>query len=85
MHGKAFGGYYFRNVIEALTASGHRVVVPDQIGWDKSPKPDIHYRKVAVLGHSSTSSSSTPRCRSPVQERSSSRPGGISSASISWR
>jgi pimeloyl-ACP methyl ester carboxylesterase len=43
MHGKAFGGYYFHNVIEALTASGHRVVVPDQIGWGKSPKPDIHY------------------------------------------
>jgi pimeloyl-ACP methyl ester carboxylesterase len=43
MHGKAFGGYYFHNVIEALTASGHRVVVPDQVGWGKSPKPDIHY------------------------------------------
>jgi pimeloyl-ACP methyl ester carboxylesterase len=42
-HGKAFGGYYFRNVIEALTASGYRVVAPDQIGWGKSSKPDIHY------------------------------------------
>jgi pimeloyl-ACP methyl ester carboxylesterase len=43
MHGKAFGGYYFEHVIEALTATGYRVVVPDQIGWGKSPKPDIHY------------------------------------------
>ncbi len=43
MHGKAFGGYYFSNVIEALTGSGYRVVAPDQIGWGKSPKPDIHY------------------------------------------
>jgi pimeloyl-ACP methyl ester carboxylesterase len=43
MHGKAFGGYYFRNVIEALTGSGYRVVAPDQIGWGNSPKPDIHY------------------------------------------
>lgn len=43
MHGKAFGCYYFRNVIEALAGSGYRVVVPDQIGWGKSPKPDIHY------------------------------------------
>jgi pimeloyl-ACP methyl ester carboxylesterase len=43
MHGKAFGGYYFRNVIEALAGAGYRVVVPDQIGWGKSPKPDIHY------------------------------------------
>src|ERR1700727_1633690 len=43
IHGKAFGCYYFRNVIQALTASGYRVVAPDQIGWGKSPKPDIHY------------------------------------------
>jgi pimeloyl-ACP methyl ester carboxylesterase len=43
MHGKAFGCYYFRNVIESLTAAGYRVVAPDQIGWGKSPKPDIHY------------------------------------------
>jgi pimeloyl-ACP methyl ester carboxylesterase len=42
-HGKAFGCYYFEGVIEALTASGYRVVAPDQIGWGKSPKPDIHY------------------------------------------
>jgi pimeloyl-ACP methyl ester carboxylesterase len=43
MHGKAFGGYYFLNAIEALTSAGHRVVAPDQIGWGKSSKPDIHY------------------------------------------
>ena len=43
MHGKAFGCYYFRNVIEALTGAGYRVVAPDQIGWGKSPKPDVHY------------------------------------------
>jgi pimeloyl-ACP methyl ester carboxylesterase len=43
MHGKAFGGYYFEHVIEALITAGYRVVVPDQIGWGKSSKPDIHY------------------------------------------
>ena len=43
IHGKAFGCYYFQNVIEALTGAGYRVVAPDQIGWGKSPKPDIHY------------------------------------------
>jgi pimeloyl-ACP methyl ester carboxylesterase len=32
-HGKAFGCYYFQNVIEALTGAGYRVVAPDQIGW----------------------------------------------------
>jgi pimeloyl-ACP methyl ester carboxylesterase len=42
-HGKAFGCYYFRNVIEALTGAGYRVIAPDQIGWGKSPKPDLHY------------------------------------------
>jgi pimeloyl-ACP methyl ester carboxylesterase len=42
-HGKASGCYYFRNVIEALTGAGYRVVAPDQIGWGKSSKPDIHY------------------------------------------
>jgi pimeloyl-ACP methyl ester carboxylesterase len=42
-HGKAFGCYYFLNVIQALTAAGYRVVAPDQVGWGKSPKPDIHY------------------------------------------
>jgi pimeloyl-ACP methyl ester carboxylesterase len=43
MHGKAFGGYYFRTVIEALAEAGYRVVAPDQVGWGKSSKPDIHY------------------------------------------
>ncbi len=43
VHGKAFGCYYFQNVIEALAGAGYRVVAPDQIGWGKSSKPDIHY------------------------------------------
>jgi pimeloyl-ACP methyl ester carboxylesterase len=43
LHGKAFGSYYFRNVIEALTGAGYRVIAPDQIGWGKSSKPDINY------------------------------------------
>ncbi|MFW0714904.1 alpha/beta fold hydrolase [Pedobacter sp. N23S346] len=42
-HGKNFGGYYWGNVIKALTAIGYRVVVPDQIGFGKSSKPFIHY------------------------------------------
>jgi pimeloyl-ACP methyl ester carboxylesterase len=43
MHGKNFGGYYWREVAEALAAAGYRVIVPDQIGWGKSSKPDIRY------------------------------------------
>ena len=42
-HGKNFGGYYWTNVIHALTDRGYRVVVPDQIGFGKSSKPFIHY------------------------------------------
>lgn len=42
-HGKNFGGYYWTNVIKALTSRGFRVVVPDQIGFGKSSKAFIHY------------------------------------------
>ncbi|MCZ4243435.1 alpha/beta fold hydrolase [Pedobacter punctiformis] len=42
-HGKNFGGYYWGNVIKALTANGFRVIAPDQIGFGKSSKPFIHY------------------------------------------
>ena len=42
-HGKNFGGYYWTNVIKALTAKGFRVIVPDQIGFGRSSKPFIHY------------------------------------------
>ncbi len=43
MHGKNFGGYYWRDTIHALLEAGYRVIVPDQIGWGKSSKPDIRY------------------------------------------
>ncbi|MCX2573483.1 alpha/beta fold hydrolase [Pedobacter sandarakinus] len=42
-HGKNFGGYYWGNVITALTKIGYRVIVPDQIGFGKSSKAYIHY------------------------------------------
>lgn len=42
-HGKNFAGYYWTNVIKALTGRGFRVIVPDQIGFGKSSKPYIHY------------------------------------------
>ncbi|MBC7901788.1 MAG: alpha/beta hydrolase [Gemmatimonadaceae bacterium] len=42
-HGKNFNGFYWKDVIEFLTAEGFRVVVPDQVGWGKSDKPLIHY------------------------------------------
>src|SRR5271156_5901978 len=43
LHGKNFGGYYWAETARALSATGYRVIIPDQIGWGKSSKPDIHY------------------------------------------
>jgi pimeloyl-ACP methyl ester carboxylesterase len=43
LHGKNFFGAYWAGTISALTAAGYRVVVPDQIGFGKSAKPDINY------------------------------------------
>ena len=40
LHGKNFNGAYWSTTIEALTAEGFRVIVPDQIGFGKSAKPD---------------------------------------------
>ncbi|REG87649.1 alpha/beta fold hydrolase [Winogradskyella sediminis] len=43
-HGKNFNGAYWKTTIEALTKKGFRVIVPDQIGFGKSSKPDhFHY------------------------------------------
>ena len=42
-HGKNFNGYYWKDVIRQLNSKGYRVIVPDQIGWGKSDRPNIHY------------------------------------------
>jgi pimeloyl-ACP methyl ester carboxylesterase len=43
LHGKNFNGYYWKDVIGFLADNGFRVIVPDQVGWGKSDKPNIHY------------------------------------------
>jgi pimeloyl-ACP methyl ester carboxylesterase len=43
LHGKNFYGSYWENTIRALSAAGYRVIVPDQIGFGKSSKPEIPY------------------------------------------
>ena len=43
MHGKNFSSDYWSNVIDDLARRGYRVVVPDQIGFNKSSKPDTDY------------------------------------------
>lgn len=39
MHGKNFSGHYWEKTIRDLSREGYRVIVPDQIGFGKSSKP----------------------------------------------
>jgi pimeloyl-ACP methyl ester carboxylesterase len=41
LHGRNFFGAYWKPTIEVLSRAGYRVVVPDQIGFGKSSKPDV--------------------------------------------
>lgn len=43
LHGKNFNGYYWKDVAAHLLQQGYRIVIPDQVGWGKSDKPNIHY------------------------------------------
>jgi pimeloyl-ACP methyl ester carboxylesterase len=43
LHGKNFFGAYWENAIAVLSKAGFRVIVPDQIGFGKSTKPNTHY------------------------------------------
>lgn len=43
LHGKNFAGAYWKNTISFLISNGYRVIVPDQVGFGKSSKPNIHY------------------------------------------
>lgn len=40
LHGKNFNGAYWEQTAKALTEKGYRVIIPDQIGFGKSTKPD---------------------------------------------
>lgn len=41
LHGRNFFGEYWKDTIAFFTAAGWRVLVPDQIGFGKSSKPDV--------------------------------------------
>ncbi len=43
LHGKNFCGATWEASIDTLTTAGYRVVVPDQVGWCASTKPE-HYQ-----------------------------------------
>lgn len=39
LHGEPSWGYLYRHMIPPLVAAGHRVIVPDQVGFGRSDKP----------------------------------------------
>ena len=42
LHGKNFSGYYWESVARDLVKHDYRVIIPDQIGFGKSSKPDYY-------------------------------------------
>jgi len=42
LHGKNFNGAYWRETASALAAEGYRVIIPDQVGFGKSSKPQYY-------------------------------------------
>jgi pimeloyl-ACP methyl ester carboxylesterase len=51
LHGKNFFGKYWKDTIHFLALKGFRVIVPDQIGFGKSSKPNIHYSFHLLAGN----------------------------------
>lgn len=54
LHGKNFSGAYWQRTIAELVKAGHRVIVPDQIGFGKSSKPtnvQYSFQLLATLTH----------------------------------
>jgi pimeloyl-ACP methyl ester carboxylesterase len=49
LHGKNFSGSYFGETAAALAKAGYRVVIPDQIGFGKSSKPEHYHFTFAQL------------------------------------
>jgi len=49
LHGKNFSGAYWASTITALSGRGFRVVVPDQVGFGQSSKPEHFQYTFAAL------------------------------------
>ena len=66
LHGKNFYGSYWENTIKTFSQAGYRVVVPDQIGFGKSSKPDIDYSFDLLASNTARdlSTAGAPRVRS---------------------
>ena len=42
LHGKNFSGYYWEQIAQDLVEKDYRVIIPDQIGFGKSSKPEAY-------------------------------------------
>lgn len=49
LHGKNFSGAYWERTAKDLAKAGHRVVIPDQIGFGKSSKPVAYQYSFATM------------------------------------
>ena len=49
LHGKNFAGFYWKRVANDLLERGYRVIIPDQIGFGKSTKPESYQYSFAQL------------------------------------
>lgn len=59
LHGKNFPGAYFENIIKSLVSENYRVIIPDQIGFGKSTKPQNYqysFQSLATNTHGLLSS-----------------------------
>ena len=51
LHGKNFCGATWGSAARALTTAGYRVIIPDQIGFCKSSKPQAAQYSFAMLAN----------------------------------
>jgi pimeloyl-ACP methyl ester carboxylesterase len=55
LHGKNFTGAYWERIAKALSERGYRVLMPDQIGFGKSSKPEFYEYSFNQLAYNTKS------------------------------
>lgn len=50
LHGKNFSGYYWEKIAKDLVKKKYRVIIPDQIGFGKSSKPEAYQYSFGQMG-----------------------------------
>ena len=51
LHGKNFAGFYWEKIADILVEKGYRVIIPDQIGFGKSSKPERYQFSFYNMAH----------------------------------